>query len=301
MVAATETAEGVFIFHLVPAEGSDLHKHLSNCRQICKEVYGEDHSYLYSLHCSMTSYFACRFDEAMKIRELARYVLETRSAMWQKKGSRPLRKTVSDAHDIQRRCSVGDDKRRSVCADAQAPLIPSPAGTLRRYGQPPTVVCGDVVATETGYVIQDVASPFVRAVTEELAAVVAASLGICMRPKLVNHITLANDRGSDVRAGMRDIYQGGLAEALKRQGPGDWEVVMLELVQRSSLPEYHTKGPHKLKTILRLPLPHHSSYEAGGRRSLVERRLQRRMSDSLKLAEAARAFRAADDGGASGP
>jgi len=132
------------------------------------------------------------------------------------------------------------------------------------------VVVGEVVSTPTGYVLLDVQSPCVTSFARRLQARAAQDHDVQIRPKRVNHVSLAADRPSDeARQKIVDIYvpsssshdDGALCgleegETLRQvYEEASFDLVLSRLLQRSSFERFTEDGRgHSFVEVVRIPV-----------------------------------------------
>jgi len=106
-----------------------------------------------------------------------------------------------------------------------------------------------VVTTESGHVLLDVAAPLISSFAQGLAKQ-AARVGVHVRPKAVRHLSLASGRSPEQRAGIARLYEDLLV------GGCCWDLVVSRLSFRSDVEKLRRDGDtHVFEELLRLTLP----------------------------------------------
>jgi len=142
------------------------------------------------------------------------------------------------------------EEAAEVCTLAEKELANRCRGKGSTDGDP-LVVLSQVLATEaSGYVLVAVHAPKVAAFADVLARSVFASAGVQLRPKAVQHVSLASSRSSAEQAQIQGIYQN-----LPVLGVGAWDFVVSRLLERSDVKQLEECGrAHRFQELLRVPL-----------------------------------------------
>jgi len=107
----------------------------------------------------------------------------------------------------------------------------------------------DILSVNAGYVLQDLKAPAITCFAKSLSAR-CKDLGVTVRPKAVNHITLAMARpDAEVRRKIQDIYATDV-DKLKSQATFD--VVLSRRTFRGSFDRIDVDGPHQFKEVARI-------------------------------------------------
>lgn len=128
---------------------------------------------------------------------------------------------------------------------------------LRDVGE---ISVGEVICTKTGYILFDMKAAAVANFAQRLGETSARQFGLHIRPKAVNHISLACNRPSEeVREKIRNVYEptdSGEAGDLIRetQASATFDLVLSRLISRSSFERFAEDGPHKFAEVARIPL-----------------------------------------------
>jgi len=115
---------------------------------------------------------------------------------------------------------------------------------------------GEVICTSTGYVLYDMIAPQLKNFSEELKRWSTEELGLSIRPKAVNHISLACDRKDEAtREKIRAIFDSGRHESGgKSMKSGTFDLVLSRLLQRGSFEKFDEVGPHRFLEVSRIPV-----------------------------------------------
>jgi len=122
------------------------------------------------------------------------------------------------------------------------------------------VAVGKVICTKTGYVLFDLQAKAVTAIAQRLGERSSRELGVHIRPKAVNHISLACNRpDEETREKIKAIYEPqedepGGAEILEAYATASFDLVLSRLIIRSSFERMAEDGPHKFTEVIRLPV-----------------------------------------------
>ncbi|CAE8589137.1 unnamed protein product, partial [Polarella glacialis] len=117
---------------------------------------------------------------------------------------------------------------------------------------------GKVICTKTGYVLFDMQAPAITNFSQNLNTWSEETLGVHIRPKAVNHISLACNRPDPAsRENIRAIYEPSVddptgsecAAALKT---ATFDLVLSKLLQRASFENFERDGPHTFQEIARI-------------------------------------------------
>jgi len=112
---------------------------------------------------------------------------------------------------------------------------------------------GEVICTKSGYVLFDVKSPAVTAFIRRVAEKSNRELDMHIRPKSVNHISLAANRPDEsIRDQIRDGYVGEGAKIKETIASASFDLVLSRLVRRSSFDNFELDGPHQFQEIGRI-------------------------------------------------
>lgn len=119
------------------------------------------------------------------------------------------------------------------------------------------VTVGNVICTKTGYVLFDMKAAAITSFSQRLGERSARELNVHIRPKAVNHISLACDRhDEDSRENIKSIYEGTyigeVVEDLTQSAKFD--IVLSRLLARSSFERLAEDGPHAFAELARLSL-----------------------------------------------
>lgn len=108
------------------------------------------------------------------------------------------------------------------------------------------------LGTADGYVLIDVRSAVIRDLAKKLSEQAAAELGLKIRPKEVNHISVASERlDHEERGEIQELYDSDVASC--REG-ATFDLVLSRLVRRSSFAKLAQDGSHKFAEFARLPV-----------------------------------------------
>jgi len=108
----------------------------------------------------------------------------------------------------------------------------------------------EVVVTNKGHVLLDITAPAFADLAMNLA-VDAAKLGLALRPKAANHLSLAEGRSAEECSCIAQQYIASLQSSTCR-----WEFVLSRLSYRSDLDQLRSGGSsHHFEDVLRLPVP----------------------------------------------
>jgi hypothetical protein len=120
------------------------------------------------------------------------------------------------------------------------------------------VQVGKVICTSTGYVLFDVqATAIKKFFLKRLEERSMRELGLCIRSKQVNHISLAANRPDEAsRENIRAVYDPPFQEKPVSEACASacFDVVLSQLLSRSSFERLEEDGPHKLTEVARLPV-----------------------------------------------
>lgn len=112
------------------------------------------------------------------------------------------------------------------------------------------VAVKECLSVAAGYVLQDVEAPCITAMANTLS-LRAKELGISIRGKAVNHISLAAGRDSpELRAQIQDHY----CENEEIRSGATFELVLSRRYFRSSFDRLELDGPHGFKEVARIPV-----------------------------------------------
>ncbi|CAE7644440.1 unnamed protein product, partial [Symbiodinium sp. CCMP2592] len=123
----------------------------------------------------------------------------------------------------------------------------------------------EVVCTPTGYVLYDMHAPAISRFSQRLNAWAQQELGLCVRPKAVNHISLASNRPDEAsRDNIKQIFEPGgdsqegldVAGAIKT---ATFDLVFSRLLQRGSFETFDEEGPHRFMEVARIPVTRSTS------------------------------------------
>merc|ERR1712176_1532163 len=83
-------------------------------------------------------------------------------------------------------------------------------------------------------------------------------LAINVRPKAVNHISLASDRKEEeLRLAIKNLYEPAGDAGERARGICDtatFDLVLSRLIRRASYDAYDERGPHEFSEVVRLPV-----------------------------------------------
>merc|ERR1712176_593488 len=118
---------------------------------------------------------------------------------------------------------------------------------------------GNVICTKTGYVLFDMQASAITSFSQRLGEKSARELGLNIRPKAVNHISLACNRPEeDIRDKIKAIYepQDGELEGPVRDiyQSATFDLVLSSLLHRSSFERMAEDGPHRFREVARIPV-----------------------------------------------
>eukprot|EP00927_Polykrikos_kofoidii_P049209 TRINITY_DN43304_c0_g1_i1.p1 TRINITY_DN43304_c0_g1~~TRINITY_DN43304_c0_g1_i1.p1 ORF type:complete len:1767 (-),score=274.93 TRINITY_DN43304_c0_g1_i1:68-5302(-) len=118
------------------------------------------------------------------------------------------------------------------------------------------VTVGKVICTETGYVLYDINAPAICSFSKKLVERSSRELDVYIRPKNVNHISLAcNHPEPASREAIRAIFEPEGDDAMKKAvGSATFDLVLSRLERRSSCEALAEHGPHKFTVMTRIPL-----------------------------------------------
>jgi len=123
------------------------------------------------------------------------------------------------------------------------------------------VTVGKVICTKTGYILFDTKAVAITNFAQRLGEVSARQLGLHIRPKAVNHISLACNRPEEgIREKIKAIYEPPETEVEACQrvkdlvSSGKFDLVLSRLLARSSFERFAEEGPHKFLEVTRIPL-----------------------------------------------
>lgn len=123
-----------------------------------------------------------------------------------------------------------------------------------------TITVGKVICTETGYVLFDMKAPAVTLFAQNLNSWSIQQLGLAIRPKAVNHISLASNRPDEaIRERIRRIFEPGPdedggAEATEAAKNASFDLVLSRLVQRATFEKFEEEGGHRFLEVARIPV-----------------------------------------------
>lgn len=104
------------------------------------------------------------------------------------------------------------------------------------------------LTTDDGYVLMDLESGFLRNIMADFTKTCGD-----IRPKKVNHITLARDRFDESeKEAIKDLWQTEFEKANLHYL--EWRIVVYELVERVPFEDLPTRGPHHLAEVLSIPM-----------------------------------------------
>lgn len=119
-----------------------------------------------------------------------------------------------------------------------------------------SISVGKVLSTPSGYVLFDMKAPSLTRFAQRLGFWSSSTLGVHIRPKAVNHISLASNRPEeDVREAIRSLYdpEGNKTfEEVYLQA--QFDLVLSRLVLRSSFEQFVEDGPHRFEEVCRIPV-----------------------------------------------
>merc|ERR1712050_415880 len=122
------------------------------------------------------------------------------------------------------------------------------------------VTVGQVICTKTGYILIDTKAVGITNFAQRLGEVSARQLGLHIRPKAVNHISLACNRPEEaIREKIKAIYVPPESEVEEYQrvteivASGKFDLVLSRLLARSSFERFAEEGPHKFLEVTRIP------------------------------------------------
>jgi hypothetical protein len=190
-----------FILHLVPAD-SEWKTRLEKVRSEVLDAYGDDSSYDYHIHCSLTSFFSLSKDSI-----------------------------TSFCDDFITACAT-HTSTSPVSTAASSPTNFHPNKSLT-----PLVELSPPLCTPDGCVI------FPVHVCPHLKQLIALfSVDKSLRPKPINHVSLAKNRDSSISAAIARLYV-----PLQLHPPMQpWDVVLLEQVQHRKFEEHLRMPLHSL-------------------------------------------------------
>merc|ERR1711972_306848 len=127
---------------------------------------------------------------------------------------------------------------------------------LRDAGE---IAVGDVIATKTGYILFDMKAAAISNFAQRLGEMTARQLGLHIRPKNVNHISLACNRPDEAtREKIRTLFEPpeGEDDREVRQAyeTATFDLVLSRLVARSSFERFAEDGPHQFMEVTRIRL-----------------------------------------------
>jgi len=194
-----------YLVNLQPVRGSLFFQVMNHKRESSADLFGNDPTYLYPLHASVTGFFEAN----------PRCIQDFVSMMNQ--------------------------------------LLASELSAMSR------VSVGEVICTKTGYVLLDIVAPSIAAFAVRLKEKAHHDFGIHIRPKAVNHISLACNRPhEETRLKMQENY------SLSANGTGDefreacasaqFDIVLSKLLRRSAFEALAKDGPHSFEEVVRIPV-----------------------------------------------
>eukprot|EP00928_Gymnodinium_smaydae_P024251 TRINITY_DN19681_c0_g1_i3.p1 TRINITY_DN19681_c0_g1~~TRINITY_DN19681_c0_g1_i3.p1 ORF type:complete len:1333 (+),score=287.96 TRINITY_DN19681_c0_g1_i3:131-4129(+) len=138
-------------------------------------------------------------------------------------------------------------------------MIPMMAELLKtELAEPNPVHVGEVICTSTGYVLFDMRAPGVSSFSRLLAERTSKELGLYVRAKAVNHISLASHRSeAEARERIKHLYavQGTdpkeVQDAYKN---AQFDLVLSRLLARTSFENFDRDGPHSFMEVARMPI-----------------------------------------------
>mmetsp|Transcript_113098 Transcript_113098/g.359388 ORF Transcript_113098/g.359388 Transcript_113098/m.359388 type:complete len:193 (+) Transcript_113098:275-853(+) len=124
----------------------------------------------------------------------------------------------------------------------------------------PTI--GKVICTKTGYVLFDMQASAITNFSQRLGEVSSRQCGLHIRPKAVNHISLACNRPEEaIREKIRRIFEApedamdDASRLIRETRDGaEFDLVISRLLARSSFERLSEDGPHKFTEVVRIPL-----------------------------------------------
>jgi hypothetical protein len=122
-----------------------------------------------------------------------------------------------------------------------------------------TITVGKVICTDTGYVLFDMKAPAVTSFAQNLNSWSTQTLGLAIRPKAVNHISLASHRPDEaVRERIRRIFEPALeaegADAVEAAKTASFDLVLSRLVQKKKFDTFEEEGGHRFLEVARIPV-----------------------------------------------
>jgi len=121
------------------------------------------------------------------------------------------------------------------------------------------ITVGNVVCTETGYVLYDMNAPAIASFAQRLGERAQRELGMQVRPKAVNHISLASDRREEVlRESIKTYFSPDTSEEGDRRRyvlrSATFDLVLSRVVNKSNWAKFDEDGPHRFAEVARLPV-----------------------------------------------
>ncbi len=182
--------------------------------------YGPDSSFIFDIHCSMTSFFFCSQDQLMRL-----------------KVALPIH---VESFDTTPTSSPG-----SMSTFSGSPVSASKANSgfvqVPRCMQKYIVEVGEYSLADNGYVIIALRAPCVKNMIDSFAC---TQESVFISPKHVNHITLARERSVDVQELIFKSYVGDGTLISLFESSYKWDVVLFERCVQGTLVE-----------LVRIPLP----------------------------------------------
>jgi hypothetical protein len=125
------------------------------------------------------------------------------------------------------------------------------------------VEVGNVICTKTGYVLYDMSASSIQEFAQRLGERSARELDVFIRPKSVNHISLACDRpDEEVREKVKEIYTPTHDVHIEAMQNATFDLVLSRLLKRSSFERFAEDGPHAFVEVVRIPVRCRSETEA---------------------------------------
>jgi len=113
---------------------------------------------------------------------------------------------------------------------------------------------GDVICTDTGYVLLDVRAPAISRLAKTLGEMCSRELGVHIRPKAVNHISLACNRSElHTRDAIKQLYSR-CNELEKAKTGVKFDLVLSKLLRSSTFERFEQDGGHQFAQMARIPV-----------------------------------------------
>jgi serine/threonine protein kinase len=113
------------------------------------------------------------------------------------------------------------------------------------------VIAKEILSVNAGYVLQDVEAPAITAFANSLS-LRSKDLGLNIRPKAVNHVSLAMGRPDpEQRRQIQDMYA---SEPENWQNGASFEIVLSRRIFRGSFDRLEVDGPHQFKEVTRIAI-----------------------------------------------